>query len=138
MRELADAPIYSLFQIGSSLQLLNKRSERDFGLSLVQWYLLRRLVDMPACSPLALASAVGVQPSTLTQSMKRLGRKGLLILVHDPRDSRKKLVSITRQGKKALDEASGKILLWSTNIEPLTPEIHRVRECLRSQVDREI
>jgi DNA-binding MarR family transcriptional regulator len=71
-------------------------------------------------------------------SMKRLSRKGLLILVHDPKDSRKKLVSITRKGKSALDEASGKILRWNSKMEPLADEIHKVRECLLSQMEREI
>lgn len=133
----ADPPLYSLFHIGNSIQVLNKRSERRFGLSLVQWYLLRRLVRMPACSPQDLATAVGVSPGTLTQSMRRLERKRLLFVADDPHDSRRKMVSITRAGKNLLEEASEKIDEWSADFSPLKKEIQQIRTCLSRQVERE-
>lgn len=134
---MLDPPLYSLFHIGNSIQVLNKRSEQRFGLSLVQWYLLRRLIHMPACSPLALAAAVGVQPGTLTQTMKRLEKKRLLHLGSDPHDSRKKLVSITREGKNLLQRASLKIEEWSSELAPLRSELQQIQSCLRSQLERE-
>jgi DNA-binding MarR family transcriptional regulator len=138
MREEAQPPLYELFHIGNSIHLLNKRSEKLLGLSLVQWYLLKRLIDMPGCSPLALAAAVGVSPGTLTQTMRRLERKGFLFLAEDPKDSRKKLVAITRAGKRVLEGASEEIQAWAKDIAPFGREIARVHSCLRRQLRKEM
>jgi DNA-binding MarR family transcriptional regulator len=138
MRSEEYPPLYALFHIGNSIHLLNRRSERQLGLSLVQWHLLNRLIDMPGCSPLALAAAVGVSAGTLTQTMRRLERKGLLFLAEDPKDSRKKLVAITREGKRALESASAEIQEWAKEIAPFHREISRIRSCLQSQLEREI
>ncbi len=88
---------------------------------------------MPATSPLALSNAVGVHPSTLTQTMKRLVKKEFIYLSDDPKDSRKKQVTITRAGKNVLDAASIKIHEWSRELVSLEVEIQRVRHCLESQ-----
>lgn len=98
-------PFLSLFRIRLSIHRLSKLSERRFGLSIVQWCFLRRLIQMPAVSAQTLAQTVGVHPSTLTQTLKRLHRRGLIFITEDPRDSRKKTISVTRQGKEALDLA---------------------------------
>ncbi len=129
-----EPPIYSLFQIGKQIHSMNRRSESQLGLSLVQWYLLSRLVHMPASSPLALAAAVNVHPSTLTQTMKRLEKKRLIFVSSDPKDSRKKVVSITRAGKDTLDLATAKIDEWSSHLSLLGNDLERLRKCLSAQI----
>ena len=127
-----DPPLYLLFQIGNSIQQLNRKAERQLGLSLVQWYLLARLVDLPATSPQTLATAVGVQPSTLTQTMKRLEKKRLIFVCEDPKDSRKKVVSITREGKNALDIATDRIHEWSEGLLEFSNELSRIQKFLQA------
>ncbi|MBL7716506.1 MAG: MarR family transcriptional regulator [Bdellovibrionales bacterium] len=78
---------------------LNKAAEQRLGLSLVQYRLLETLRDMPGCAPNRLAETVGMHPSSLTQSLKRLNRKQALFVDEDPRDSRKKILSLTRLGR---------------------------------------
>ncbi len=96
------------FKVGELVQLnlafhnLNKATEDNLGLSLVQYYLLNLLRDMPGCAPQRLANAAGMHPSTLTQSMKRFLRKKLIYVEEDPRDSRKKILGITICGHTAL------------------------------------
>lgn len=98
-----NAKIARLIKISLAFHQLNKGAEMRFGLSLVQYHLLVTLRDMPGCSPQRLAEALGMHPSTLTQSIKRLHRKGALFISEDPKDSRKKILTLTRSGQKQID-----------------------------------
>jgi DNA-binding MarR family transcriptional regulator len=100
-----DSIVCELIRVGVEIQRLNKFFEKELKLSLVQYGVLKHLVDMPAISAQELADLVGVHPSTLTQSIRRLKRKGYLFIDIDPLDSRKKIISITRNGKNSLDQA---------------------------------
>jgi DNA-binding MarR family transcriptional regulator len=104
-----------LFQIGVSLQHLSSRLEMRCGISLAQWTILQSLIDSPTASALSLAQRVGIQPSTLTQSLKRLERKKWILIAKDPKDSRKKMLSLTRLGKEILDESSLQMQVWFKN-----------------------
>lgn len=98
-------PFSHVFEIGVKIQHLGQRLEGEVGLSLTQRAILRKLLRQPASSAQALAESVGIQPATLTQALKRLEKKGLIHLAKDRRDLRKKLLSVTRQGKNTLDRA---------------------------------
>lgn len=101
-----------------SFQRLNKDLERSLGLSLVQHHLLYALKDLPASSPQRLAQSIGTHPSTLTQSMKRLKRKQLLFIEEDPRDSRKKIIGLTRKGESALKRFKRELKDFLTQEKP--------------------
>jgi len=109
-------PLFSLFKMGVSIHNLNKKTEKKLGLSLVQWCLLKRLIDLPAASASSLADAVGVHPSTLTQTLRRLGRKGFIYVAEDPKDSRKKAISITRSGRDILQTSTRDMISWSKDL----------------------
>ena len=98
--------IAHLVQMNLVFHSLNKGAEQRLGLSLVQYYLLTILRDMPGCSPQNLADAAGIHPSSLTQSLKRLRKKQTVFVGEDPKDSRKKILSVTRNGCKLLDQFS--------------------------------
>lgn len=133
-----ERPLFSLFHIGNSIQTLNKRSEKRTGLSLVQWCFLKYLIDMPASSAQKLAKAVGVHPSTLTQTLKRLERKGFIFITEDPIDSRRKLISITRSGRDSLESTSSIIKEWSKDLSTLGSDLSRVRSYLEGTLAREV
>lgn len=101
-----DLTIAHLVRMNLTFHNLNKSAELRLGLSLVQYYLLTILRDMPGCSPQNLADAAGMHPSTLTQSLKRLRRKQTVFVGEDPKDSRKKILSMTRNGCELLDHFS--------------------------------
>lgn len=132
----SDQSFFSLFHIGISIHQLNKESERRSGLSLVQWCLLRHLIDMPAASAHALAKTVGVHPSTLTQTLKRLERKKYIFITEDPKDSRKKLISITRAGKDALEKTSLQMKGWADDLSTLGSALSYVRSLLQDNVEK--
>lgn len=94
-----------LINLSLTLQNLNKNLEAKCGLSIVQWSVLKALIEMPAVSPQLLAKALNVTPGTLSQSLTRLSKKDYLFMRSDPSDARKKMISLTRNGKYALDRA---------------------------------
>ncbi len=135
---MSQTELLSIFKIGLSIHNFNKISERETGLSLVQWCLLNKLMDMPAASALALAKGVGVHPSTLTQSLKRLEKKGFVFVADDPRDSRRKMISLTRNGQAALQLAQMKMQEWENNFSTIKPELAQVQSHLAKQVGTQL
>jgi len=129
-------PLVSLFRVGISIHNFNKKSEEKIGLSLVQWCLLEQLIDMPGTSAQVLAKSVGVHPSTLTQTLKRLEKKGLLYQAEDPKDSRKKIISITKDGKHAMERIASQMSDWSMCFAPVSNDIRRLNSVLQDQVNQ--
>jgi len=129
-----EPPLFSLFQIGNSIQAFNKRSEKKLGLSLVQWCLLKRLIDMPATPAHSLAASVGVHPSSLTQTLKRLERKKLIFIICDPKDSRKKLISITRAGMELVQKTETELEKCSEELSKLGGDLDIITSHLQNQL----
>jgi DNA-binding MarR family transcriptional regulator len=123
-------PLRSVFHTSLLLHNLNKEAERRTGLSIVQWSILDHLIGMPATSAQELSEAAGIHPSTLSQALKRLLRKELIFVAEDPRDSRKKIISLTRQGKDALDRSSRPMQQIAADLAPAESALYRVEECL--------
>lgn len=91
--------------------------EAELGLSLVQYHCLTHVRSNPGISSRSLAKAIGMHASTLTQSLKRLSKREFLFVGEDPRDSRKKMITLTALGKDAIDrfEAGIEKLLHDEN-----------------------
>jgi DNA-binding MarR family transcriptional regulator len=123
-----------LMEFSLSLNQINKRLESKYGLSLVQWYLLQTLLDMPAVSPQQLARAIGVTPGTLSQALTRLERKRLLFMRDDPQDARRKMISITRSGKKSMEEAGAEFARAFDGCERMDKEMGQIAGFLRDKV----
>ena len=128
--------IFSLIRIGVTIQQMNKCTEKTLGLSLVQWYLLKQLIDLPASSAFNLAQAVGVHPSTLTQTLKRLEKKKYIFTTEDPSDSRRKLISITRFGKEKLESVSKILASWPIHSPEFNGKLLAIKNNLATQVTR--
>ncbi len=94
--------IERLLRVNLEFLHLNKQVETELGLSLIQYHLLEKIRHRPACSPQRLAEAAGIHPASLTQSLKRLQKKGLIFVHMDPRDSRKKVIGLRPQGSAFL------------------------------------
>lgn len=126
--------ISRLMDLNQTLQHVNKTLESKCGLSVVQWSLLRTLLNMPAVSPLVLAKALGVTPGTLSQTLGRLDKKKYLFMCDDPSDARKKMISITRLGKEALETIDVELEHVFSEIHVIDGEVERVNEYLRKKV----
>ena len=123
-------PLSLLVQVGLSIHHLGKKAQRSSGLSIAQWYLLKQLQSQPGICAQELCKAVGVHPSTLTQSLKRLQRKGLVYIGEDPRDSRKKIIALTRDGKEKMDGSTAQMQNIVDNLATLKSAIARIHEHL--------
>lgn len=86
--------------IGLSVDLhnLNASVQRRYEISIVQWMVLRKIVNQPALSAGTLAEISGVQPSTLTPTINRLEAMGLIYIQERPSDLRRKLLVATWKG----------------------------------------
>jgi DNA-binding MarR family transcriptional regulator len=82
---------------------LNKRCEQKHGISLVQWCVLKHLIDLPGTSAHHLSNSIGVHRSTLTPTLKRLEKKEFIFINKNHQDARKKVIAITRLGKIKLE-----------------------------------
>ncbi len=125
-------PLKSVFHVSLLLHNLNKEAERLTGLSIVQWSILKHVLEMPGTSAQELSDALKLHPSTLSQSLKRLIRKELLLVLEDPRDSRKKVISLTRNGKGALDQAEKQMGKIASRLASAEKELYLLEECLSS------
>lgn len=92
-----------LISIARTMQDLNLSFEKEYELSLTQWLVLAALKDLPGCTALILCKSLSMQPSSLTQILKRLERKKLVHISSDPTDSRKKVLTLSRLGKEHLE-----------------------------------
>lgn len=117
-----------------SLHHINKTLEAQCGLSVVQWSLLKTLLDMPAISPLMLSKALGVTPGTLSQTLVRLEKKKYLFMCSDPTDARKKMISITRLGRDALTSIDQKYERIFLEIESIKDDVETVHDYLNNTI----
>lgn len=88
---------------------LNKRVESKLGLSLVQYQCLSRVQTQPGISSQSLARELGIHPSSLTQTIKRLNKRGLIYVGEHPHDSRKNMLSLTQGGHDAIHRFESRI-----------------------------
>lgn len=126
--------ITRLMDLSLSLHHINKTLEAQCGLSVVQWSLLKTLLDMPAISPLMLSKALGVTPGTLSQTLARLEKKKYLFMCSDPTDARKKMISITRLGRDVLTSIDQKYEQLFLEIESIKDNVETVHDYLSNTI----
>lgn len=103
-----DPPAFALFtEVGIINQLAGTMFERAMpqGLTRAQFTVLHHLVRRGETqqSPARLAAAIQVTRATMTSTLARLERAGLIAIRPDPVDGRGKQVVLTRRGREARD-----------------------------------
>ncbi len=135
-------------EIGIIDQLAGTILERALpaGMTRAQFAVLNHFVrlDHHDRSPAQLASAFQVTRPTMTSTLSRLARDGLVAIRDDPADGRAKLVSLTPQGRAARDAAMiavGTVLplldgiLDPGEVETILPILRRLRMALDAARD---
>ena len=100
-----DPLVFRLFnEIGIINQLATTAFERALpkGMTQAQFSILNHFIRLGhhERSPAQLASAFQVTRPTMTSTLARMERAGLVAIRPDPRDGRGKLVSVTEKGRK--------------------------------------
>jgi MarR family transcriptional regulator, organic hydroperoxide resistance regulator len=130
--EQPSSALPELFRLSIAIQQLNKVFEAEYGATLLQWYVLRVLLDSPGVSAQRLAVLLGVHPSTLSQMLKRMTLKKLIVVLEDPLDSRKRLISLTRAGKLLHDSMEKKATGIFSTIQKISPELKNANKTITS------
>ncbi|MGE3973544.1 MAG: MarR family winged helix-turn-helix transcriptional regulator [Bdellovibrionales bacterium] len=128
-----EQPLADLLKVNLLFQKMNKTLEDKIGLSLVQWFLLWTLKSMPAIGPLGLARALGITQGSLTQSLRRLSGKNLILVCDDPKDARKKIISLTRVGKRVLDKSTVDFEFIFEDLKKLDGELSEIKNYLKTR-----
>ncbi len=132
-----------LNEIGIIDQLSGTILERALpaGMTRAQFTVLNHFVRLGHLerSPAQLASAFQVTRPTMTSTLARMSRDGLVIIRDDPADGRAKLVSLTDKGRAAREAALGAIARLLPQLEAVidlqelvlvVPVLRRVRIAL--------
>ena len=127
----SESSLITVFNVGLLLNGFNREAERNTGMSIVQWCVLNRMLEMPASPAQRISEALGVHPSTLTQTLKRLRKRGLIHVAQDPRDSRKKLISVTRRGFESLERTRGEMILYEKGLRAVAVKLQSIESHLK-------
>jgi len=136
-----DPLVFRLFnEIGIINQLSTKMFERALprGMTQAQFTVLNHFVRLGhhERSPAELAAAFQVTRPTMTSTLTRMERAGLVSIRADPQDGRAKLVSVTDKGRKmreACIEAGAMFvpildsLMAMAELEAILPPLTRLR-----------
>lgn len=146
----ADPPIFQLFnEIGIINQLSTRMFERVLpaGMTQAQFTVLNHFVrlGLKEKSPAELAAAFQITRPTMTSTLARMERAGLIAVRADPDDGRGKRVSVTDKGY-AMQESCIRAamslaplieaLVDDADIETLLPILRRLRIGLDRARDR--
>lgn len=127
-----EEPLSNLMALNLTFQAINKILEAKYGLSIVQWTFLKTLAEMPAIAPLALARVLKVTAGTLSQTTVRLEKKKYLFVCGNPKDARKKMISLTRSGKEALNSIDKNYKLIFSGIQNVSNELKAIETFLNN------
>lgn len=144
-----DPAIFVLFnEIGIIDQLGGTRFEQVLpkGVTRAQFTVLNHFVRLGhhERSPAQLADAFQVRRPTITNTLARMGRHGLVAIRPDPADGRAKLVSLTDHGHRVREEAVAAIaplagelseILTDAEVATMLPLLRRLRMALDAARD---
>ena len=113
----------SLFRTTRRLRARANRIPGDSGLTLSQYHLLEALREADELPVGELADRAGVAPPTATRMLDCLARDGFVERRHSQIDRRSVLVSLTPDGKAAVERAHDVITAWRGEVlERLHPD----------------
>ena len=120
------------FQVFNEIGILDQLASTLFaqalpkGMTIAQFTVLNHFVrlDIDEKSPAALANAFQLTRATMTSTLGRLERAGLIAIRQDPKDGRAKRVSITDAGRDMRDRCINAI----TPLVPLVEAVISVSE----------
>lgn len=92
--------IRSVGELNHALERLSSRMERTLGVTAQQRLILRCVGKYPGITAGQLASVLHLDPGTLSASLRRLVERRLVERRADPRDKRRVVLGLTRDGRE--------------------------------------
>ncbi len=103
--EIASCTCLRLRKTARRVTQIYDRMLEPSGLTIAQFSLLARLLVQKEISIGDLAEALATDPTTLTRNIKPLNERGLLRIVHDAEDRRRRLIVLTKEGSALIPVA---------------------------------
>jgi DNA-binding MarR family transcriptional regulator len=98
-----------LWEVDHALQRASKRMAVRFGVTGPQRLVIRIVGRFPGIPAGQLAAILRIHPSTVTDIVQRLERRGLVQRTRDARDGRRVLLGLTEQGRNVDAQHSGTV-----------------------------
>ncbi len=98
-----------LWRLNHALEKVSRRMETQLGVTAQQRFILRCIGKYPGMTPGQLASLLHVDPGTVSASLHRLEKRGLIERRADPRDKRRTAVGLTAAGRALDRPAAGTV-----------------------------
>jgi MarR family transcriptional regulator, organic hydroperoxide resistance regulator len=98
-----------------NLDQIYGQSINPLGLNIIEWYILRALLEEDSRHASELARSVGRAATSFTPILDKLQEKGLIERKADPSDRRAVRITLTdkaRQQKRAITEVANRIEKW--------------------------
>ncbi len=145
MTEKNDDPL--AFEVFNEIGIINQLTSAAFaavlpkGMTIAQFTVLNHFerLGLTEKSPADLASAFQITRPTMTSTLSRMEKSGLVKIKADPKDGRAKLVSVTAKGKKMRSDclkrlaepmAEAEAVLPKKNMQKMLPLLREMREIL--------
>lgn len=127
--------IRAWYRLELATRTLSAHIRREVGITGEQLALLRILGERGEWPLAELRARLTMHPATLGQSLDRLAQRGLVSLVPDPQDGRRRRVSLTDDGRQALQRvpAAGPGILRGVHRDPA--ELARVAAAFESAIE---
>lgn len=98
-----------LWEVDHALQRASKRMDATFGVTGPQRLVIRIVGRFPGIPAGQLAAILRIHPSTVTDIVQRLERRGLIQRTRHARDGRRVLLGLTEQGRNVDAQHSGTV-----------------------------
>ena len=135
------------FEVFNEIGIINQLTSAAFaavlpkGMTIAQFTVLNHFerLGLTEKSPADLASAFQITRPTMTSTLARMEKSGLVKVKPDPEDGRAKLVSVTAKGKKMRDRclkqlaepmAEAEAVLSAKSMSKMLPLLRDMREKL--------
>lgn len=90
---------YWLRMVSNSVSLGFKRKLEDSGVTVAEWVVLRKLLELAPVSPSQMADALGMTRGAISRLDERLATKGLIEIRDHEQDARQQVLVLTTRGR---------------------------------------
>lgn len=124
-----------LWQLNHALERMSLQMERSLGITSQQRLFIRCLGKYPGMTASQLSTVLHLDPGTVSVSLRRLAKKGLVTKRRDPKDSRRVALGLTAKGRK-LDHPSPATIEFV--VDQLITRVGKTNVALVKQVLRQL
>lgn len=104
----------------SIARMYNEEAEKYGGTLTIAYVLLN--VDPEGTPSTALGPRIGMEPTSLSRTLKNMEEKGLISRKPNPADGRGVLVSLTREGKKKRQVSKDAVYNFNERVRAVVPD----------------